>query len=329
MHPHKPTSEDISASRGTGVSLRALALSTRGVVAAPLEELFHAADGFRKKERKPSSAQKSVALCFYEASTRTRFSFEMAARLAGIYCSSFQAEGSSAAKGETLLDTGRTLAAMGFDAMVLRHSDGGAARLWAEHLPIPIINAGDGMAEHPTQALLDWFTLWRRFQRLQGLRILIVGDIAHSRVVRSHLHGVGLGLRFRACASAELLPPAADQLFEKRYAHLDEALEEGDFDACIAIRPQLERFRANEGFSESAYRDRFLVDLPRLRRFPEGAVFLSPGPALIGVDATEEVLRDRSVSLVDDQVSNGVFVRAALLDELLAEEPRAKPRRKP
>ncbi len=266
--------------------------------------------------RVPALRGRTVMLLFYEASTRTRHSFELACKALGADSLSLAAATSSVVKGESLIDTVRTARALGADAVVLRHPASGAARLAATLNLLPVINAGDGIHAHPTQALLDVFTVRRRFGRLAGLQLTIVGDILHSRVARSSaLAFARMGVKVVLCGPPTVVPPEAGPALGARVCHdLTEALRGAD--VVMALRIQKERQDRGLLPSAAEYRALWGLDAGRLAAACPGAVLLHPGPVNRGVELAPELL-DRPEAAVDSQVRAGVAVRMAVLYMLL------------
>src|SRR5574341_686513 len=265
---------------------------------------------------RPLLRRKRVVLLFYEASTRTRVSFEFAAKALGATTSVVHAEASSIEKGESLLDTGYTLQALGADAIVIRHPAAGAPHLMARHLGIPILNAGDGMHEHPSQALLDAYTILRHRRNLRGLRVVIVGDIYHSRVARSNVHLLTkLGAHVTLCGPVELAPDIAATLAPgiRVTRHFDEALRGAD--VLSMLRVQRERLAGGQ-IKVSDYIAGYQLTPERLRLARRDALVLHPGPIIRGMELTSEVA-DGPQSLIREQVANGVAVRMAILASAL------------
>jgi aspartate carbamoyltransferase catalytic subunit len=254
---------------------------------------------------------------FYEASTRTRVSFEVAAKNLGADVVNVAASGSSVEKGETLLDTARTLQALGADALVLRHKDSGAPHLVAQQVGLPVINAGDGTHAHPTQALLDAYTIREHMGHFKGLRILIVGDIAHSRVARSDAWCLSrLGAEVTFCGPPTLLPQTliANGGSPPWPVHcavrLDAAIE--DVDVVMPLRVQFERQDGSRVASVREYARDYAITRARLERAAPHAILMHPGPMNEGVEVDADVAHgDRSV--VEEQVANGVAIRMAVL----------------
>jgi aspartate carbamoyltransferase catalytic subunit len=285
--------------------------------------LDRAAEFQRHAPQRPLAGRR-LLLLFYEASTRTRTSFEMAARRLGAETVSVTASASSIEKGESLLDTVYTLRAMAIDAIVMRHGASGAHVLVARNVDVPVVNAGDGMHEHPTQALLDGFTILRHKGRIEGLTVAIVGDILHSRVARSNILLLSrLGARVRLCGPRSLLPVAFTGYGPSVSLHwdLEEAL--ADADVVMVLRIQMERM--NESFfpSEAEYVERYSVTSERLRAARPDAIVMHPGPMIRGVEITTDVA-DSPQSVIREQVENGVLIRMAVLYDLLGES-RAAP----
>jgi len=255
---------------------------------------------------------KSVALAFFEPSTRTRISFATAAARLGADTMNLQAEVSSLRKGESLLDTVRTLDAMKPDCIVMRHSASGAPEFVAGRLEIPVINAGDGTHEHPTQALLDALTIRDRKSALMGLNVTILGDILHSRVARSNLHLLGkFGCRFTLCGPAMWLPPELECLGYpvRRVARVEEALEGAD--VIIVLRVQQERLH-EPALPLEEYILLYQLTPKRLGLARPDALVLHPGPMIRGLEI-DPAVADGPQSCVLEQVTNGLAVRMALL----------------
>jgi aspartate carbamoyltransferase catalytic subunit len=262
-----------------------------------------------------------VANCFFEPSTRTRTSFELAARRLGAEVVNFDPERSSVLKGESLVDTALTLEALGVDAVVLRHPCAGAPHQVSRSVRCSVVNAGDGMHEHPTQALLDLFTLRRAFGRVAGLRVVIVGDVLHSRVARSTWWGLSkLGAQVVFCGPPTLVPREFERLGATVCHRLEEALPGAD--VVMALRMQAERQAAGFVPSMGEYHRLYGLTPERLRRAGPAAVLMHPGPMNLGVEVTPAAAYgDRS--LVLQQVRHGVAVRSAVLYDLLAHQAEA------
>jgi aspartate carbamoyltransferase catalytic subunit len=261
---------------------------------------------------RPLLRGKKVLLLFYEASTRTRSSFEIAAKSMGAMTTLVLSSGSSIEKGESLLDTAYTLRAVGADMIVIRHPRAGAPHLMAAHLDIPVINAGDGMHEHPTQALLDAYTILRHKKTLKGLQVAIIGDIYHSRVARSAVHLLSkFGAKITLCGPPEFLPDLATTLAPG--LHLSRTADEAvhGADGVMVLRVQKERL-AGQKISLADYIARFQMTMPRLKLAKRDALLMHPGPIIRGLELTWEVA-DCPQSVIVEEVRNGVPVRMAIL----------------
>lgn len=259
---------------------------------------------------------KRVLLLFYEASTRTRSSFEVAAKSMGAMTTLVLSSGSSIEKGESLLDTAYTLRAVGADVIVIRHPRAGAPHLMASHLDIPVINAGDGMHEHPSQALLDTYTILRHKKTLKGLQVAIVGDIYHSRVARSAIHLLTkFGARITLCGPPEFLPELATSLAPG--LHISRTVEESvhGADVVMVLRVQKERL-AGQKISVQDYVARYQMTMARLKLAKTDALLMHPGPIIRGLELTWEVA-DCPQSAIVEEVRNGVPVRMAILAKAL------------
>ncbi|ABI66005.1 aspartate carbamoyltransferase [Maricaulis maris MCS10] len=255
----------------------------------------------------------TVLNLFFEASTRTQGSFEMAGKRLGADVVNFAVAHSSASKGESLSDTARTLAAMKPDIMVVRHSATGAPQFLADHTGLAVVNAGDGMHEHPTQALLDSFTLSQHWGSVGGRRILIVGDILHSRVARSNIGLLNiLGAEIRLCAPPTLLPSDVDQWGCDVFHDLDEALK--GCDAVMALRQQRERMSGGFVPSEREFFHLFGLTHERLEVASPDVLVMHPGPMNRGVEIHTKLADDPERSVILEQVESGVAVRMAILE---------------
>jgi aspartate carbamoyltransferase catalytic subunit len=265
---------------------------------------------------RPLLRNKRIALLFYEASTRTRSSFEIAAKSMGAMTVLVLSSGSSIEKGESLLDTGYTLRAVGADAIVIRHPAAGAPLMIAKHLDIPVINAGDGMHEHPSQALLDAFTILKHEKSFKGLRVSIVGDIYHSRVARSACHLLSkLGVKVTLCGPPELVPEFAVSLAPGLHItrHIEEALR--GTDVIMLLRVQQERLAGMKMHLQD-YMARYQMTMARLKLAKRDAIVMHPGPIIRGLELTSEVV-DCPQSVIVDEVRNGVPTRMAILAKAL------------
>jgi len=265
---------------------------------------------------RPLLRSKRVLLLFYEASTRTRGSFEIAAKSMGATTTLVLSSGSSIEKGESLLDTGYTLRAIGADVIVIRHPHAGAPLLMAQHLDIPVINAGDGMHEHPSQALLDAYTILRHKKQLNKLQVAIVGDIFHSRVARSAIHLLSkFGAQITLCGPSELLPEMATGLAPGlRISRTAEEALRG-VDVIMVLRVQKERL-AGQRIRLQDYIARYQVTTARLKLAKKDALVMHPGPIIRGLELTWEVA-DCPQSAIVEEVHNGVPLRLAILAKAL------------
>jgi aspartate carbamoyltransferase catalytic subunit len=255
---------------------------------------------------------KRIVLLFYEASTRTRVSFELAAKALGATTTVITATASSIEKGESLIDTGYTLHALGADLIVMRHPSSGAHWTLARHLDIPLVNAGDGMHEHPSQALLDAFTMLKHKPSLRGLRVTILGDVYHSRVARSNAFLLTrLGAQVTLCGPSEMVPDMAAQLTGG--VRVVRSLEEGlrGADVVMLLRIQKERF-VGRRISFEQYIADYQMTADRLRWAKPDAIIMHPGPIIRGIELTAEVA-DMSRSVIREQVHSGIPVRMGIL----------------
>ncbi|HEY8208589.1 MAG TPA: aspartate carbamoyltransferase catalytic subunit [Myxococcaceae bacterium] len=257
-------------------------------------------------------AGRVVANLFFEDSTRTRSSFEIAAKRLGAEVLNWTTRGSSASKGETLLDTVRNIDAMGPQIIVMRHASSGSAAFAARHTRAPVINAGDGTHEHPSQALLDAFTLRKHLGALDGKRILVVGDILHSRVARSNLRCLTLlGAKVALCGPPTLVPKEMAALGAELFDDLDRALE--GVDAVMMLRVQMERQQDAAFPTAREYGRRWGLTQARADRLPPGVKVMHPGPINRGVEIATQVA-DGPRSLILEQVHHGVAIRMAILE---------------
>jgi aspartate carbamoyltransferase catalytic subunit len=275
--------------------------------------------GRRAIKKVPALRGRMVVNLFFEASTRTRFSFETAEKWLSADSLNFAAKGSSVEKGESLLDTARNLQAMSPDLIVIRHGSPGVPHFLARSLPAGVVNAGDGAHEHPTQALLDALTIRQRLGRLEGLRVVIAGDIAHSRVVRSNIWLLTkMGARVVVCGPPTLLPPKIEEMGVEVTTDFDAALPGAD--VVMMLRIQLERQGSPVYPSAREYFRRYGLTMERLARAQSHAIVMHPGPMNRGVEIASEVA-DSPRSVILDQVANGVAVRMAVLYLLLGSHP--------
>jgi aspartate carbamoyltransferase catalytic subunit len=284
-----------------------------------IQTILDTADGLkeildRPIKKVPALRGKTVINLFYEASTRTRSSFEIAERVLSADSLSIAAATSSATKGETLLDTAKNLEAMNPDMVIMRHASSGAPHFLARHCRFSVVNAGDGAHEHPTQALLDALTMRQRKGRLKGLRVAIVGDILHSRVARSNLFLLSrMGASVVLCGPPTLIPPGIEAMAPVTY-RVDEAVEGAD--VVMMLRIQLERMSGGFFPTTREYFRQFGLSEERVRRAKKDVLIMHPGPMNRGVEIASEVA-DGPYSVILDQVTNGVAVRMAVLYLLL------------
>jgi len=265
----------------------------------------------RDIKKVPALRGKTVVTLFFEPSTRTRISFELAAKRLSADTLNIAANVSSTSKGETLLDTARNIEAMNVDAMVVRHSSSGSVFLLAEGLKCSVVNAGDGCREHPTQALLDIFTLQEKFGRIEGLKVGIIGDILHSRVARSNIWGLTkLGAQVTVCGPATLMPRGIESLGVDVCYDLKKVLKQSD--AVIALRLQKERQQDKFLPSMREYSMLFGINQAKLDEGSDHLIVMHPGPTNRGVELSADVADGRQ-SVILDQVTNGVAVRMAVL----------------
>jgi aspartate carbamoyltransferase catalytic subunit len=287
-------------------------LSLEDIGREDIREILDLAGAFAEGRVSGVLENKTVCLAFFEASTRTAVSFELAARRSGAHVISLSEKGSAIAKGESLIDTVLTLDRLGADAIVLRHQAAGAAALAARHTSAPVINAGDGCGQHPTQALLDLYALSEvlaGFEGLQDRRVAIVGDVLHSRVARSVIPAfLQAGMEVALVAPLTLLPPDAEASGLPVLSSVDEALEWGA-DVLYMLRLQKERMTGARIPSVAEYARFFGVSR---RHLQSGALVMHPGPVNRGVEISGDVILDAS-SLIPDQVAAGICVRSAVL----------------
>ncbi|MDI3480633.1 MAG: aspartate carbamoyltransferase catalytic subunit [Tepidanaerobacteraceae bacterium] len=281
-----------------------------------IELILDTADSFkeiidRDVKKVPTLRGKCVVNLFYEPSTRTRTSFELAGKYLSADTINFSSSTSSVQKGESLKDTAKTLEMMGIDAVVIRHSSSGAAEFLSEHVSAAVINAGDGTHEHPTQALLDMLTVREKKGTLKGLKVAILGDILYSRVARSNIFGfTKMGSSVYVAGPQTLMPPAIEKTGAKVAKSIDEAVEGAD--VVMALRIQLERQKKGLFPSQREYSRLFGIDKKRLSLAKPDALLLHPGPVNRGVEITSEIM-DGTQSVINEQVKNGVAVRMAVL----------------
>ncbi len=265
----------------------------------------------REIKKVPALRGKTVVNLFYEPSTRTRVSFEVAAKRLSADVINIATETSSVKKGETLIDTGTNIQALKADIIVVRHNCSGAPAMLARHVDISVVNAGDGWHEHPTQALLDIFTLKEKLGKIAGLNVAIVGDIAHSRVARSNIWGLTkLGAKVTVCAPPLLIPAAIERKGVSVSHNIDEALKNAD---CVnVLRMQFERDEGNVFPNELEYFKQFGITTERLKKAKNDIIVMHPGPLNRGIEM-ESAVADGENSVILEQVTNGIAVRMAVL----------------
>jgi aspartate carbamoyltransferase catalytic subunit len=298
-----------------GLSIKHL-LGLEGVSREDITLILDTADSFyevlqREIKQVPTLRGKTVVNLFYEASTRTRISFELAEKRLSANPLNFTASTSSVSKGESLRDTMRNIEAMKIDMVVVRHSAAGAPGFLTGCTDAAIINAGDGLHEHPTQALLDMMTIRQKLKRLSGLKVAIVGDILHSRVARSNAWGMTtMGMDVTLCGPPTLMPQHPGSLGVKVTDNMDEALSGAN--VVMLLRLQLERQGVGLFPSIREYRERYGLDLEKLEKLPPDILVMHPGPINRGIELASNVA-DSARSVILDQVTNGVAVRMAAL----------------
>jgi len=290
-------------------------LGIKGMTADEIKLILNTAATFkdvseRDIKKVPTLRGKTVLNLFYEASTRTRTSFELAGKRLSADVINISTSTSSVTKGETLLDTARNIEAMKCDMIIVRHSCSGAAEFLSQRLKSSVINAGVGAHEHPTQALLDLFTIQEKLGRLEGLTVAIVGDITHSRVARSNIYGLTtMGADVRVCGPPTMVPTGIEHLGPrvKVYSDMDKAVDGAD--VIMMLRLQLERQAAGLFPGVREYARLYGLNMKRVQQAAQHALVMHPGPVNRGVEIASEVADNRSVIL--DQVTNGVAVRMA------------------
>lgn len=266
---------------------------------------------YRDVKKVPTLKGKTILNLFYEPSTRTRSSFELAGKYLSADTSNISASVSSIQKGETLIDTAKTLEAMGTDIIIMRHPASGAPEILAKNINARLINAGDGCHAHPTQGLLDMFTIRKKFKTIEGLKVVMVGDILHSRVARSNVWGLcKMGAKITLCAPFTLLPVDVNEMGVNTTNSLDDALK--DADVIMALRVQFERQSKNFIPSVREYARHYGLNRDRLNHIKEEALIMHPGPINRGIEISPEVYESKQ-SVIDEQVTGGVAVRMALL----------------
>jgi aspartate carbamoyltransferase catalytic subunit len=303
-------------------------LGIEGLSVEDIHAILDSADTFEELARRPVRKApvlqgKTIINLFFEASTRTRTSFEVAGKRLSADVINISGSGSSVSKGETLVDTARTLDAMAADCIIVRHASAGVPHQIAKHSRASVINAGDGAHEHPTQALLDAYTIRRHKGRLDGLKIAIVGDLTHSRVARSNLLALTrLGSHVWLCAVPTLVPPGIEKITgsENPYLHVTNSMTEAvrDADVIMMLRIQFERMSESFFPSTREYCRLFGLSAERVRLAAPDVIVMHPGPINRGVEIAAEVA-DGPHSVILDQVSSGVGVRMAILYRLLGD----------
>jgi len=281
-----------------------------------IEHILYTAASFkevttRQIKKVPALRGKTVVNLFYEPSTRTRISFELAAKRLSADVINVAVESSSVRKGETLIDTGKNIEALKIDIIVVRHDCSGAPNILARSVKASVVNAGDGWHEHPTQALLDILTLKSKLGRIEGLNVSIIGDIAHSRVARSNIWGLTkLGAKVTVCAPKMLIPEGIEKTGVKVTNDLDEAIKEAD--AINVLRMQLERDTSGAFPTKIDFFKQYGISEERLKRCKKDIVVMHPGPINRGVEMSSGVA-DGQNSVILEQVTNGIAVRMAVL----------------
>ena len=291
-------------------------LGIKDITAEEMEEILSTAVQMRKildqnVKKTPHLQGKSVTTLFYENSTRTRTSFETAAKIMGANTTSISAQTSSVTKGETLIDTGKNLDALLTDVIIMRHSMSGAPHLLAKNVKASVINAGDGMNEHPTQALLDIYTMKEKFGDIKGLKVVIAGDVKHSRVARSNIWGLRkLGAEVTVCAPKTLLPAGIEETDVSVSTDLDDCIAGAN--VVMGLRLQLERQQAGLFPSAAEYNAYYGLNAARLDKADGDAILMHPGPVNRGLEIGSDIA-DCEQSYILRQVTNGVAVRMAVL----------------
>lgn len=265
----------------------------------------------QNSKKTPHLQGKSVVTLFYENSTRTRMSFELAAKYMSASTVNIAASSSSVKKGETLIDTGKTIEMMGTDLIVLRHPMAGAAHLLSQHVNSAVINAGDGMNEHPTQSLLDLYSILEHKHRVEDLKVAIIGDIFHSRVARSNIWALKtMGAHVTLCAPRTMLPLEIEKTGVEVTDNVKKALK--DADVVMALRIQKERLECAYFPTTREYSKNFGINSENIKLAKKDVMIMHPGPINRGIELTSE-LADSAQSVIDEQVQNGMAVRMALL----------------
>lgn len=281
-----------------------------------IELILQTAESFkevstREVKKVPALRGKTIANLFFESSTRTRTSFEVAAKRLSADIINFSSSGSSTSKGESLRDTAKNIEAMHVDTIVMRHSSSGSAEYLARSIKAGVINAGDGIHEHPTQGLLDIFTMREKKKKIEGLKVCLIGDILHSRVARSNIWGLKkLGAKVTVCGPPTLIPPKIEELGVEVSYDLDKIIK--DQDVLNILRIQLERQKGAFFPSIREYAAEYGISVERMKKAKKDVIIMHPGPINRGVELAGEVA-DGPNSVILDQVTNGVAVRMAVL----------------
>ena len=293
-------------------------ISMQDLTKDEIQEILHTAKFMKNiivsgNKKAPNLQGKSVITLFYENSTRTRMSFELASKYLSSASANIAASASSVAKGETLIDTGKTLDMMGTDVIIIRHPMSGAPALLAKHVNASVINAGDGMNEHPSQALLDMFTMLEHKPTLEGLKVAIIGDVFHSRVARSNMWGLTkMGAKVVLASPPTLMPLYMDKTLDGIEVTYDVAEAVRDADVVMCLRIQKERQQAGLFPSVREYSEFFGIDDKKLALAKKDAIVMHPGPMNRGTEISSFVA-DGAQSVITQQVQSGVAVRMALL----------------
>ena len=292
-----------------------------------INHILNTADSFkeismRPIKKVPTLRGKTIASLFFEPSTRTKISFDLAAKRLSADVVSIQLSSSSILKGETIRDTACNIEAMNIDCIIMRHSCAGAPQLLAKYVKVPVINAGDGAHEHPTQSLLDMYTMKEKKGKIRGLKVSIIGDILHSRVAKSNIWGLSkLGAKVCVCGPATLMPPEIERMPTKATTDIKQALSGAD--VLIVLRMQLERQKEKFFPTLREYSREYGIDTDRLKLAKKDALIMHPGPINRGIELSQEVA-DGPYSVILEQVTNGVAVRMAILYLLLQKEEEEK-----
>ncbi len=297
--------------------LLGLKTASRDEIQGLIDDAFYLKEKVLRADVKslPLLKGKSVITLFFENSTRTRVSFELASKYLGATAANISASGSSVSKGETLIDTVKTIDAMAADVIIVRHSESGAPQLISKYVDASIINAGDGMNEHPTQALLDMMTIVEKKNRIDGLKVAIVGDVKHSRVARSNIYGLKtMGAEVVLAGPTTLMPSHLEDLGVKAYNDVEKAVEGAD--VVMGLRIQLERQKKGLFPTVREYTKYFGINERRLKLAKPDAILMHPGPVNRGVELTADIV-DGESSVINEQVTNGVCIRMAALNRIV------------